>query len=258
MIALAILALGFIITVRHIRAGYDHAGYEYRRGNDDTINVAIAYSPMSMYRYGDTLGGLNYDILKEMSVMYGDKVKYYPVSSVRETLYKLSHGVYDIVIADIPVTASLRERFRFSVPVYTDRMVLVSRDTVMKSPLELAGKKVWVVAGSPAAERVENLSREIGDSILIHDSHKYSAEQLIMLVAAGEIPRAVVNEKVAHRLQKEFPDVYISTGISFNQFQSWIMNKDSVVLADTIDAQIERFKLTPEYKSILDKWMEGQ
>lgn len=258
VIALAILALGSIITIRHIKAGYDHAGYEYRRGHDDTINVAIAYSPMSMYRYGDTLGGFNYELLREMSAMYGDKVKYYPVSSVSETLDRLSHGVYDIVIADIPVTASLRERFRFSVPVYTDRMVLVSRDTVMKSPLELAGKRVWVVAGSPAAERVDNLSREIGDSIIIHDSHQYSAEQLIMLVVAGDIPRAVVNEEVAHRLQKEFPDVYISTGISFNQFQSWIMNKDSVALADTIDSQIERFKLTPQYESILGKWMDCQ
>ena len=36
------------------------------------------------------------------------------------------------------------------------------------------------------------------------------------------------------------------------------MNKDSVALADTIDSQIERFKLTPQYESILGKWMDCQ
>lgn len=256
LIALAILAVGVIVTVRHMHTSGSGSGYEYQRGRDDTINVAIAYSPMSLYRYADTLGGFNYEMLRDMGAMYGDKFKYYPVASVSESLDKLSQGVYDILVADIPVTASLKERFRFSVPVYTDRMVLVSRDTTITSPLGLAGKSVWVVAGAPSVERLENLSREIGDSIHIHDSHKYTAEQLVMLVDAGDIPRAVVNQEVAQKMQSEFPDVHISTHISFSQFQSWIMNKDSSRLADTIDAQIERFKLTPDYTQLVEKWTE--
>ncbi len=256
VVALAILSVGIIVTVRYINASGSHAGYEYERGRDDTINVAIAYSPMSLYRYGDTLAGFNYEMLRGMSAMYGDKVKYYPVSSVSESLDRLSDGVYDVLIADIPVTASLRQRFRFSEPVYIDRMVLVSRDTTVTTPLALAGKQVWVVAGSPAAERVGNLSREIGDSIVIHDSHKYSAEQLVMLVSAGDIPMAVVNEEVAHRLHEEYSDLHVDTKVSFSQFQSWIFNKRRTALADTLDAQIERFKLTPQYKELLDKWLD--
>lgn len=257
LIALAILAVGIVVTVRHMHAAGSGSGYEYQRGRADTVNVAIAYSPMSLYRYADTLGGFNYEMLRDMGVMYGDKFKFYPVASVSESLDKLSHGVYDILVADIPVTASLKERFRISVPVYTDRMVLVSRDTTITSPLGLAGKSVWVVAGAPSVERLENLSREIGDSIHIHDTHEYTAEQLVMLVDAGDIPRAVVNQEVAHKMQEEFPDVHISTHISFSQFQSWIMNRESKRLADTIDAQIERFKLTPEYQALMDKWMDN-
>jgi len=230
------------------------AGYEYQRGRGDTINVAIAYSPMSLYRYADTLGGFNYEMLRDMGKMYGDRFKFYPVASVSESLDELEHGKYDILVADIPVTASLKERFRFSEPVYTDRMVLVSRDTTITSPLGLAGEDVWVVAGAPSVERLENLSREIGDSICIRDTHTYTAEQLVMLVSAGEIPRAVVNRAVAERMLAEYPDVKISTHISFSQFQSWIMNKKSEALADTIDTQIGRFKLTPEYQSLIEKF----
>ena len=254
--ALAVLSVGIIVTVIHFKASDTRPGYEYERGSNDTINVAIAYSPMSMYRYGDTLSGFNYEMLREMSAMYGDKVKYYPVASVSESLDRLCEGEYDVLIADIPVTASLRERVRFSVPVYIDRMVLVSRDSSVTSPMELAGRQVWVVEGSPAAERVENLSREIGDSISIHDSHKYSAEQLVMLVAAGDIPMAVVNEEVAHRLHDRYSGLHVSTHVSFSQFQSWIFNKEDSIVADTLDAQIQRFKLTPQYKALLDRWVD--
>ena len=43
VVALAILSVGIIVTVRYINASGTHAGYEYERGRDDTINVAIAY-----------------------------------------------------------------------------------------------------------------------------------------------------------------------------------------------------------------------
>ena len=46
VVALAILSVGIIVTVRYINASGTHAGYEYERGRDDTINVAIAYSPL--------------------------------------------------------------------------------------------------------------------------------------------------------------------------------------------------------------------
>lgn len=253
VIALAVLAVGIIVSIRHNHTSGE-AGYEYHPGRGDTINVAIAYSPMSLYRYADTLGGFNYEMLRDMGRMYGDKLKFYPVTSVSKSLEELSDGRYDILVADIPVTATLKDRFRLSVPVYTDRMVLVSRDTTINSTLELAGRQVWVVSGAPSVERLQNLSREIGDSIHICDSHTYTAEQLVMLVAAGDIPRAVVNRAVAERLMAEYPDLRISTNISFSQFQSWIMNKKRTSLADSIDAQIERFKLTTDYKALIEKF----
>lgn len=255
VIVLAVLAVGIIVTVKESKASMAADG-SYRRASNDTINIAIAYSPMSLYRYGDTLGGFNYEMMKEIAAAYGDNVRFHPVSSVQESLDKLESGDYDMLMADIPATASMKERFRFSVPVYTDRLVLVSRDTILTSPLQLADEEVWVVKGSPAAERLYNLSREIGDSIPVHESTYYNAEQLVMLVSAGDIPAAVVNKEVALRLKGDCPDAHISTHISLSQFQSWIFRKDETALADTIDAQIERFKKLPEYTELLEKWTE--
>ena len=255
ILSLTLIAVGILVSVRECSSPVAHNGYEFVRGRGDTINVAIDYSPMSIYRYGDTLGGFNYEMMKEMASMYGYKVKFYPVASVQEALTDLEKGKYDVVISDIPVTASQRDNFRFTEPVYLDKQVLISRDTTLRSQLDLAGKPVWVVAGSPAAERLENLSREIGDEIPLRQDSLHSAEQLFMLTALGEVPRAVVNEGLARRLAKEYPDVDISTPVSFTQFQSWVVNKNRKALADTLHAQMRRFKTTEQYSELVKRYL---
>lgn len=255
ILSLALIAVSTIVTVRTCSTPTAQHGYEYVRGSGDTINVAIDYSPMSLYRYGDSLAGFNYEMMKEMAAMYGDNVKFYPIASVNEALDDLKKGKYDVVISDLPVTEPRRESFRFTEPVYLDKQVLISLDSTVRSRLDLAGKEVWVLEGSPAAERLCNLSREIGDTIILrHDSIR-SAEQLFMLTAMGKVPRAVINEAKAVHLAKDYPEVDISTPVSFTQFQSWVVGKDNPRLADSLDAQIRRFKSTPEYKALIERYL---
>lgn len=255
LLSLTLIAVGLIVSIRQCSSTVPANGYEYVPGRGDTINVAIDYSPMSLYRFGDSLAGFNYEMMKEMAAMYGDKVKFYPIASVNDALDELKEGKYDVVISDLPVTASRRECFRFTEPVYLDKQVLISRDTTVRSRLDLGGKEIWSLEGSPAAERLHNLAREIGDTIIMrHDSIR-SAEQLFMLTAIGKIPFAVINSAKAIHLAKDYPDVDVSTPVSFTQFQSWVVNKDNTALADTLDAQIRRFKQTPQYASLIDRYM---
>lgn len=256
LVLLAILAVGIITSVSYWRHALSDHGYSFVGAGGDSIVVGIHYSPMSLYRYGDSLGGLNYEIASEIGRIYGCKFKFYPVASSTEALDRLEHGTYDIVIADIPMTASLRERFLFTVPIYTDNLVAVSRDTTLTSPLALAGQTVWAVEGSPAVERLDNLAREIGDTIHVQATSDYTAEQLVLKVAKGDIPLAVVNEDVARQIAADYPALHISTQISLSQFQSWIVGKDSRVLLDSLDSRIERFKLTDAYRTLLLKYSD--
>lgn len=133
LLSLTLIAIGIIVTVKGCSSPVPGHGYEYVRGRGDTINVAIDYSPMSLYRFGDTLAGFNYEMMKDMAALYGDNVKFYPVASVNEALDELKAGKYDVVISDLPITASRREAFRFTEPVYLDKQVLISRDSDRKS-----------------------------------------------------------------------------------------------------------------------------
>lgn len=76
-----------------------------------------------------------------------------------------------------------------------------------------------------------------------------------MLTAMGRIPRAVINEAKATRLAEDYPDVNLATPVSFTQFQSWVVNKDNTALADTLDAQIRRFKTTPQYSTLVERYL---
>lgn len=257
ILSLALLAVGIIVSVKGCSSPVGRNSEIYPLGSGDTINIAIEYSPMSLYRYGDTLGGFNYSMMKEMAAMYGDKIKFHPVASVTEALADLETGKYDIVVSDIPVTAAQKEKYRFTEPVYIDKQVLISRDTTLHTALDIAGKPVWVIAGSPAEERMENLAREIGDTILIHRDGKHNAEQLFMLTAAGDVPYAVVNAEMAEKMMREHPEVELAKPVSFNQFESWAVNKDKDVLADTLDARIRRFKSTPQYAELVRRYIDG-
>ncbi len=228
----------------------------------DTIDVAIEYSPASMYIKSDTLGGLNYDIVRQVAQVIDVPVKYHPVTSLDGAFKKLEDGVYDIVVADIPLTLDFQERYRLSEPVYLDKQVLLQHiDTAVgaetkeiSSVLDLAEKSVWVVAGTPAEERLKALSEEIGDTIYVKYSEEYGSELLAMLTSIGEIRLCVVNEKVAKAIAKDSPTVKISTDISFTQFQAWCMRRDDHRFAAKIDSGLILFKSTPEYKSLLQRY----
>lgn len=222
----------------------------------DTIHVAIEYSPLSLYTYNDTLGGFNYDMLRLIARKNNVRLKFYPVVTLSKSLAELKEGRYDIVVSDIPKTTEYQDSFLFTEPIYLDRQVLVQlKDSIsgkcrINTPLELAGDTVWVVAGSPFAGRIANLAREIGDTIYTVEEPIYASEQLFLMVATGEIKQAVINERVAELLAREYPSVDISTSISFTQFQPWVVNSRDKELCDSLNKWIDSIKGTPVYKSL--------
>lgn len=228
----------------------------------DTIDVAIEYSPISLYIYDDTLGGFNYDLIRKIALDNNLNLKFHPIVSLTDAISKLDNGLYDVLIAEFPRTSEFNDNYLFTTPVYLDQQVLVQRvDSIthnrrIKSQLDLAGDSIWVVANSPLINRVNNLSHEIGDTIYIITDSTYAAEQLTIMTAIGDVKQAVVNAKVAQKLAKEYPFLDISTNISFTQFQSWIVNKNDSLLCDSLNSWIQTIKQTEYYKSLECKYFK--
>lgn len=223
----------------------------------DTIDVAIEYSPLSYYTYGDTTGGFYFELINLMSQTSGLKVKFHPIVSLNTALEGLDKGVYDLVAAQFPVTRGNKETYLFTEAIYLDKQVLVQRNTggiAIRSQLDLAGDTVTIVKGSPMRDRIMSLSREIGDTIYVISDPEYGPEQLFMMVASGDIKYAVINETIARKMAASHPNVDISQAISFSQFQSFFMKKDNTELKKQLDESIKAVKKLPQYNELIKKY----
>lgn len=103
--------------------------------------------------------------------------------------------------------------------------------------------------------RIENLSHEIGDTIYVSEDELYSTEQLIIMVAKGDIDFAVCDLQLAKKSATQFPGVIdIDTDISFTQLQSWAVRKNSPVLLDSINSWFNQIKQSGRYENIYKRY----
>lgn len=254
-----LIAVVALMLLLHVCSRSHNSSSDYNRSGGDTIDVAIEYGPLSLYRYSDTLGGFAYDLLRHISAIEDIPVKFHPVATLAQALDGIGKDHYRLVVAALPLNAVMQEKYAATEPVYLDRQVLVQRTdsagrAEVNSQLDLARKAVWVMAGSPAVQRLNNLADEIGDTIFIVENEEYGSEQLFILAVTGEIPRAVVTERTARKLLGDFPEANISTAVSFTQFQSWLTAKDDTALLARIDSAIVAVKPTPFYKALVDRY----
>lgn len=215
----------------------------YAKALGDTLDIGIQLTPTIYTVRGDSVSGRDYEMLQRISAQHGVPMKFHPFVPLTHAMDYLDQGLYDVVVASMPLTSELKKRFIMTNPVYLDREVLVqlpdsSGEAPISTQMQLAGDTVWIVKDSPIASRIHNLAAEIGDSIHIESIPGRTAEHLFMLVAAGRIPRAVINERVAIQMKEQFPQVDISTPVSFTQFQAWAVAPGRQSLADSLNAWI--------------------
>lgn len=226
------------------------------------LHAATEYNSISFYVDGDTLSGFHYELIEAFARDHGLQVAISPEMSFGKRLEGLAKGKYDVIAYAILATSELKDSLLLTTPIVLNKQVLVQRrpetsaDSAMfvKSQLDLAGKMLHVVKGSPSKLRIQNLGNEIGDTIFISEIDKYGSEQLISLVAHGDIDYAVCDESIARAAADSMPQIDINTDISFTQFYSWGVSKQSPTLLDSLNTWLDRFKKEKEYKKIYRRY----
>ena len=199
--AVAALVATFLLPKKEIRKGHPRDYAEIVA--DGTLLAATEYNSISFYVDGDTLSGFHYELIEAFARDHGLKVAITPEMSFNERLEGLADGKFDVIAYGILLLTS---------PIVLNRQVLVQRKPAspddslfIKSQLDLAGKTLNVVKGSPSILRIRNLGNEIGDTIYIKEIEKYGSEQLIALVAHGDIDYAVCDESIARAAADSLP-----------------------------------------------------
>jgi membrane-bound lytic murein transglycosylase F len=114
-----------------------------------------------------------------------------------------------------------------------------------------------VQEGSSHLERLRTLSAEIGDSIYIV-SVPYESELLIKHVANSEIDYSVCDENVALVNATYYPDIDVSTPVSFAQSLAWgIRKNNSEALLKELNRWITVYKKTGSYALLHAKYFNN-
>ncbi len=209
---------------------------------EGVLRIVTEYNSTGYYVSGDTIEGFQYKLSKAIEKISGLTVEIHLENNLEKSIEGLNNQTYDIIARNIPITTENRELLAFTNPITLSRQVLVQRTakananiSPIRNQIELAKKTLHISQNSPSALRLHNLEEEIADTIFIVENPLYSDEQLIYLVAEGDIDFAVVDYEIAAKNKRTFPQIDIQTDISFTQLQAWALKKDAPILLDSLN-----------------------
>jgi len=231
--------------------------------SEGVLRIVTEYSPSGYFVSGDTIQGFQYELCQAISEISGLEVQIALDMSLAESFTGLKNREYDIIARNIPITSEIKENYHFTDPVIFNKQVLVQRTaeandfiSPIRNQLELAGNTLYIPENSPALLRIQNLQHEIGDTIFVVEENRYSSEQLIILVARGDIDYAVCDQQIANAAREQFPEIDIDTDISFTQMQSWAVRKESVVLLDSLNHWFQVIRNSGMYDDIYKRYFK--
>ena len=203
------------------------------------LRMITEYNQSGYFVSGDTVQGFQYELSQAIAKLSG----------------------LEVIARNIPITSEMRENYLFTEPIVLNKQVLVQRtaeanngQAPIRNQLDLAQKTLYIPKDSPALLRLQNLGHEIGDTIYVVEDELYSTEQLMIMVAKGDIDYAVCDQQIARMTQKKLPEVDILTDVSFTQLQSWAVRKDAPVLLDSLNSWLQQIKDSGLYDQIYKRY----
>ena len=236
--------------------------------------VAItSYSPISYFVYRGEAMGYEYELLQLYAEHLGLPVSILLARDFDEMIDMLVRGEGDMIAYGLTITSERREHLAFTNPFNTTRQVLVQRkphgwrqmmlhrveQMLVRNPIELAGDTIYVRRGSAYVSRLRNLSAEIGSDIHIIEAGKgVTTEELISMVAEGQIRYTVSDENIAAIQSAYYQDLDVSTAISLPQQTAWALRPSSVLLLESLNRWLEEARNEVDFYVIYNKYFENR
>jgi len=215
--------------------------------------------------------GFHYELLKSFSDYIGIDLEIISENNLDNAFNMLKTGSADLMAMGLTVTSARRRDIAFTEPIDETRQVLVQKkprnwrsmtaDAVdrklIRNQMGLLKKTIFVQAGSSHVDQLKILASELGDSINIVEV-PFETEKLINHVASGEIDYTVCDENVALVNSTYFPDIDVSTPVSFPQSIAWGVRKtESDELLNELNRWIDRYKQSGSYALLYAKYFKN-
>lgn len=237
------------------------------------IVALTGYNAYSYFIYRGQPMGYEYELVKKLAKHLDVELEIKVVKSLNKMFTMLNDGEGDIIAFNLTVTKERARRVSFAMHHNTTRQVLVQRkpenwrrmrmeqveDGLIRNQIELEGRTIHVRHGSAYIDRLENLSDEIGGDInIIEREEDINTEELIRMVAEGEINYTVADENIAKLNQAYYTNIDIETEISLPQKIAWAVRKNSPLLLNEINTWLEKLKKKTVYYVLYNKYYKNR
>ncbi|RME00389.1 MAG: lytic transglycosylase F, partial [Calditrichaeota bacterium] len=233
------------------------------------------YNANSYFIYRGQPMGYEYELLTLFAQHLGVDLEI-KVPAKWDTLFNLLYrGEGDIIAANLTVTKERARKVKFAHAHTTTRQVLVQRKPqnwrqmklhqiekhLIRNPIQLIGKKVYVRRSSAYYARLVNLSEEIGGDIQIMPAPEdLETEDLIRMVAKGEIDYTVADENIALINQAYYDNIDVATPLGVEQRIAWAVRPNAPLLLQAINDWLQHMKSSgdPTYYVIYNKYYKNK
>ncbi len=208
----------------------------------DTLRVGTLYSPVSFFIYrGDTLG-VDFDMVRSLADSLRRPVEFTVARSMPQLIAMLDSGTIDLAAAPVPITSETAGSILPAGPEQLTQQVLIQRvnpgdSSEIRDVTGLPGRDVYALRGSKYEQRLRNLNSELGGEIRIHtlDPDSVSPEDLMDMVADGQIPLAILDSDIARLHGGYHANLNSEVAVSLDQRTSWAVAPSAPCLADEIN-----------------------
>ncbi|MFW6327596.1 MAG: transglycosylase SLT domain-containing protein [Bacteroidota bacterium] len=244
--------------------------YDENKIVDNKLVAITDFNSTNYFIYRGRLMGYQYELLQEFADHVGKQLEVIVENDLENKFDKVFRGEVDLIASNLTINAERKKYLDFTIPHGQTRQVLIQQipdelkgksqqimdDYLVRNQLDLAGKTIHVQKNSAYSHRLRNLAAEIGDSIRIVEVNK-EPEELIAMVASGEIDYTVSDENIANINVAIHQNLDATVPVSFPQHVAWGVRKGNEELLEEINSWLSDFKQTHRYKLIYAKYFNN-
>ena len=231
-----------------------------------SMRVLTDYNSVNYFVYKGFPVGYQFELLTALCAHLGITLEIKVSNDKEKNIRMLLSGEADLIATNLAVTSKESKRISYTIPHSQSRQILVQRNWEMpaggkkkankliRTNQDLLGKTIYVLKNSSYVDCLQQIGNQLSDSIGIVEIPDYDVEQLMQLVAEGEIPYTVCFENIALVNKGLYPNLDIKMALSDPCDLAWAVRPDSKMLLSAVNQWMKGFKEDARYQRIYRRY----
>ena len=236
------------------------------------LTAAVDYSSTSYFIYKGELMGFEYELLKSLEDYFDIKVNIIVQPSIKAAITQLNKGEIDLIAYPLTITKERKEKISFTESYTTQKQMLVQRkpdnwrdlklheieNALIRNQVDLIDKEIHVLNASSYVDALGALSDQIGGDIkIVEMDPKIDSEEIMRMVADGELTYTVADENLARVNLAYHPILDVETPISFPRRVAWAVRLNAPVLLDSLNWGFKSIDKTARFNNLYNKYFKS-